>query len=107
MNELGQVPDVLVSEFSDDEDLMELIEMFVEELPKRAESVSKALAEEDFTTLQTLAHQLKGAAGGYGFSSISDVAQALEETCKAEKDLEKLAAQAQQVAAYCRAARAK
>ena len=107
MNEQDQSPDVLVSEFADDEDLLELVEMFVEELPQRASSIEKALAETDFVTLQTLAHQLKGAAGGYGFPTISDAARTLEETCKVDGDLEKLTAQAQQIANICRMARAK
>lgn len=107
MNEQDQLPDVLVSEFADDEDLMELVEMFVEELPERALSIEKALAETDFAMLQMLAHRLKGAAGGYGFPTISKVAQALEETCMGDRDLEKLAAQAQQITAFCRKALAK
>lgn len=107
MDEQCQMPDVLVSEFADDEDLIELVEMFVEELPDRASSIAKALADADYATLRTLAHQLKGAAGGYGFPTISDVAQSLEETCKVDKDLEKLTAQVQQIAMACQKARAK
>lgn len=107
MNEQDQLPDVLVSEFADDEDMLELVEMFVEELPQRASSIEKALAEADFATLQTLAHQLKGAAGGYGFPRISEVAKSLEQTCEVDRDLEKLTAQAQKIAAFCRKARAK
>lgn len=107
MNEQDQLTDVLVSEFADDEDLFELVEMFVEELPDRASSIAKALDEADFATLQALAHQLRGAAGGYGFPTISDAARALEETCKVDRDLEELTAQAEQIATFCRKARAK
>ncbi len=106
MNEQGQLADVLVSEFADDEDFKELIEMFVEELPERASSIAKALAEADFATLQTLAHRLKGAAGGYGFPTISDAAQALEQTCEGDRDLKKLTAQTEQISTACQIARA-
>ena len=107
MNERDQSSDVLVSELADDEDLIELVETFVEELPLRASSIAKALAEADFAALQMLAHQLKGAAGGYGFPTISAAAQALEATCMADRNLEKLTAQAQQMLAVCLKARAR
>ncbi len=35
-----------------------------------------------FSDLQTLAHQLKGAGGGYGFAQITEAAGRLEQTLK-------------------------
>jgi len=95
----------LVSEFAGDEDMVELVEMFVEELPDRISALEKALAEQDLETLAGLAHQLKGAAGGYGFPSITDAARAAELTSKAADDLEKLASEVEAIAELCRRAR--
>ena len=96
----------LVSELAGDEDMVELVEMFVEELPDRISAFEKALAEQDFETLAGLAHQLKGAAGGYGFPSITDAAKEAEITSKAANDLEKLASEVKAIAELCSRARA-
>lgn len=107
MSEQGQIPDVLVSELAGDEEFGELVDMFVEELPKRVSLIAKALAETKFEVLQALAHQLKGAAGGYGFPTISDSARAIEKACKGDMNLENLTAQVQEITAACRKARAR
>jgi len=107
MNTQNKATEVLISSFADDEDMLELVEMFVEELPSRAKSIETALSRHDLATLKSLAHQLKGAAGGYGFPAITDVAQELEESCKMQADLEKLTAQTQQIIAMCHSARAR
>ena len=56
----------------------ELIEFFIEELPERVDSLRSAVSDEDFELVQRLAHQLKGAAPGYGFPQIGTAAGALE-----------------------------
>ncbi len=96
----------LVSELASDEDMVELVEMFVEELPDRVSAMEKALAEQDFETLAGLTHQLKGAAGGYGFPTITAAAKEAELTSKAAGDLEKLASDVKAIAALCGRARA-
>ncbi len=96
----------LVSELASDEDMVELVEMFVDELPDRVSAIEKALAEQDFETLSGLAHQLKGAAGGYGFPTITDAAKQAETTSKAADDLEKLASDVEAIADLCNRARA-
>ncbi len=70
---------LVYSDLGADEDLGELVEMFVMELPNRIDSLQEALGGNDLSTLKTLAHQMKGAAGSYGFHAISPVAAALEE----------------------------
>lgn len=98
--------DPLVSELAGDADMVELVEMFVDELPGRVSAMENALAEQDLETLAGLAHQLKGAAGGYGFPTITDAAKEAESTSKTTADLEKLAAEVQAIAALCSRARA-
>lgn len=77
VKEAGGTP--LVSEFADDPDMTELIEQFVGSLGHKQQALRAALARTDYATLKTLAHQLKGAAGGYGFTPITAAAAVLEE----------------------------
>ena len=96
----------LVSEFACDEDMVELVEMFVQELPLRIASIEEAMALRDLDSLARLVHQLKGAAGGYGFPSITEAATQLEDTAQAADDLEKLTSETKDLVALCARARA-
>ncbi len=69
----------LRSEFEDDPDFRELIDRFVAGLSDRARRMEQCLHDADFETLGRLAHQMKGAAGGYGFPTIGDAAQQVEQ----------------------------
>ena len=68
----------LRSDFASDATMQDLVEFFVMELGNRIGAIERAIAADDREALRTLAHQLKGAAGGYGFPSISVSAAALE-----------------------------
>ena len=64
----------LVSDFAGDPDMAELVEDYVMNLPQRAAAISSACASEQLDVLRTLAHQVKGSAGGYGFGPITEQA---------------------------------
>ena len=70
------------STLATDPEMQELIEFFVSEIPKRVDAMQAAWQDEDATALQRIAHQLKGAGGGYGFQTISDAATAIEQPLK-------------------------
>ncbi|MCA8962173.1 MAG: Hpt domain-containing protein, partial [Planctomycetes bacterium] len=74
--------DPLYSSYADDEDMLELVEMFVEELPDRVHSLESAISQGDLPQLETLAHQIKGSAGSYGFQVITEAAGRLEHLLK-------------------------
>jgi PAS domain S-box-containing protein len=57
-----------------------LVERFLAGLPQRMAAIQAAFGENDLNQLKVLAHQLKGAAGGYGFNEISQAARQLEHT---------------------------
>jgi len=97
--------DALVSELADN-DLQELIDMFIGDLPDRIEAIEKAVEEQDFASLTTLTHQLVGAAGGYGFPAISTTARLLETTAKAGVDSETLTLHTRALADLCSRAHA-
>lgn len=71
-------PTPLRSEFADDADMLELIECFVSELDDRITGFEACLNEHRLGDLRFMAHQLKGAAGGYGYPDLSRCAGAIE-----------------------------
>jgi len=82
--------------------LAELVEMFVAELPDRITAIEKASRDHDLAKLGTLAHQLKGAAGGYGFSSITESAMHVEHGTKTHENAAALDSQVGELVALCR-----
>lgn len=74
--------DAIYSNLADDPCLSELIEMLIDEMPDRIETLESLYANEDWTGLGTLAHQLKGALGSYGFDGLTTFAASLENSIK-------------------------
>jgi HPt (histidine-containing phosphotransfer) domain-containing protein len=70
----GPIYSSLASEF----DLGPLVEMFVGEMRQRAADLQAACDSQNRGVLQRLAHQIKGAAGSYGFDPVTPVAEAVE-----------------------------
>jgi HPt (histidine-containing phosphotransfer) domain-containing protein len=68
--------------YENDPDMAELVRGFATELPNRAQSLEDLLAEQNWEELRRVAHQLKGAGGGYGFSQVTDFAASLERALK-------------------------
>jgi HPt (histidine-containing phosphotransfer) domain-containing protein len=64
--------------YADDPDMAEIIEEFAADAPERAARLERLLASEETKELRTLAHQLKGAGGGYGFPQVTEAAAKLE-----------------------------
>ena len=70
------------SEFAEDPDFRELLEQFCREVFSRGITMQSLLEHHELRQLEVLAHQLKGAAGGYGFPELSDYAARLEAACQ-------------------------
>lgn len=64
-----------------DPGLRALAEGFVQELPERTGRLRGAANAWNRGDARKLAHQLKGAGGGYGFDSVSELAAAVETLC--------------------------
>ncbi|PKL78728.1 MAG: hypothetical protein CVV27_02875 [Candidatus Melainabacteria bacterium HGW-Melainabacteria-1] len=73
----------LRSRFEDEPEMHELISRFVSSLPNRIEQLKQAAAMPDRQPLLRLVHQLKGAAGSYGFDPVSELAARLEQALSA------------------------
>ena len=76
--EVSNIPDVITSEHAGDEEMLALVEWFVEEVEDDAVAIESALVEGDFEQIQALSHRLKGAGGNYGFPSLTSVASVVE-----------------------------
>lgn len=94
------------SQFEDDPDMLELVCEFARELPARAEALECALASASLSELQRLAHQLKGAGGGYGFPQISEAAAELERSLKERRAEPVVKEQSRALCSVLRAVRA-
>jgi signal transduction histidine kinase/DNA-binding response OmpR family regulator len=68
----------IYSDMADDDEMTELIERFVARLDERTSALTVAIDRGDTDVAKRIAHQLKGAAGGYGFPSITDAAAEVE-----------------------------
>ena len=70
------------STYEGDPDMLEIVREFAAELPARIAKLEAHAAAGQLRELQTLAHQLKGAGGGYGFPQITELAASLESALK-------------------------
>ncbi len=75
--------------------MVEIIGRFVSRLPERVGQMQKHLEDEDFESLKQVAHQLKGAAGGYGFTPLTDAAGRVEARIKTHDAFDAITAEVQ------------
>lgn len=89
------------SEFANDAGMRELVEMFVQDMPQKIQALQEALASGELTSLRRLAHQMKGACGGYGFSTLGEEAGKLEAALDSSQDLEAVQARVNELVSMC------
>lgn len=92
---------LIYSEFGDDEDLGELVEMFVDEIPDRVQSMLDAADSSNWEQLGRIAHQMKGAAGSYGFGEVTSVAAVVETSCREKASAETIQRGLQDLVSIC------
>jgi signal transduction histidine kinase/DNA-binding NarL/FixJ family response regulator len=94
----------LISTYATDPAMTGLIDEFVSRLPAHVAALETALHGHDVTTLSTLAHQLKGASGGYGFAPIGDAAKDVEHAARSNADLDTLTRSVRTLTTLCQSA---
>ena len=72
----------LVSSFADDQDIAELIDVYVAELPDRLQAIQGAQQRDDLVELALHAHRLKGSGGSHGFDLLTEVAAEVEHAAR-------------------------
>ena len=91
------------SRFDDDPRMRSIVERFKATLEGRTQDLDRALQASDLDRLASMAHQLKGTAGGYGFDSIGEAAADLEqETIALEADLSSVRERVENLIILCR-----
>ncbi len=78
MSQANASMEYVYSSLAADPELGEIVDMFVEEMPGRVASLLDHFNQRDWDGLRQSAHQLKGAAGSYGFAEITPCAGKLE-----------------------------
>lgn len=89
-----------------DPDLAELVELFVAEMPARIAALETGFAAGDRDLLAYAAHQLKGAAGSYGFLLVTHFAATLEQAIKSGEGDATVQQCLRELAETCRCCRA-
>lgn len=95
----------LYSDLAGDSEIADLVSLFVSELPQRVAELETAFAADRREDLSRLAHQMKGAAGGYGFAPLGSLAGALERALVEKRPREEIAARLGEFVDSCRRAR--
>jgi HPt (histidine-containing phosphotransfer) domain-containing protein len=101
MTDMLAAGDPIFSTLGGDADLSDLVEMFVNEIPDRMATLAAQFSAHDLTELGRTAHQLKGAAGSYGFACITPVAARLESVAKAREPEDVIRAALDELIALC------
>jgi len=91
----------LYSSFGTDPELGEIVELFVEEMPDRIQMLIDQYDANDWHGLRRTAHQLKGAAGSYGFDEISPRAARLERFLGDDEPEEQIRSAVEELIAVC------
>ena len=91
----------IYSRLGSDPDLADIVGLFVEELPMRVAALLDHLSKEDWESLQRGAHQIKGAAGSYGFDAISPAAGRVESAVRNGEPEEQIRAAVAELAGLC------
>jgi len=63
-------------------DLEDIVPIFLNNREKDLQTLRDALTRQDFGTLQTLGHRMKGDGGGYGFDRITEIGATMELAAK-------------------------
>ena len=99
-------PPLSYSTLAEDPDLAEIVEMFVQEMPDRVSNLLHRFESRDLPELERAAHQLKGAAGSYGFHQLTPAATRLEAALKQHRSDEEIRAALDSLVSLCRGVRA-
>jgi HPt (histidine-containing phosphotransfer) domain-containing protein len=94
----------LYSTLAEDPDLREIVDMFVDEMPDRIANLLAQCESGKWEELRRAAHQLKGAAGSYGFDAISPSAADLEDALYHHKPEAEILKATESLVALCRRA---
>jgi HPt (histidine-containing phosphotransfer) domain-containing protein len=86
MESATTTPKRLISRLvEDDPEMADIVTEFVDALPTRVRNLQDAWREKAWDQLRTIAHQLKGAGGSYGYPTLSELGATMEQSFKAQR----------------------
>ncbi len=85
MQPQGQTTPIF-SSLKGDPDMDDLVTIFVHEMSETVTTMQSSYEQRDWEQLRNVAHQLKGASGGYGFEEMGQAASTLEKLLKSGDD---------------------
>ena len=88
-----------------DPDLGELVDLFVQEMPDRIDALDAQAKSRNWSQLAETAHQIKGAAGCYGFDAITPCAARLEAAAREAQQEEQILSALDELLSLCRRVR--
>lgn len=83
-------PAAVEDPFDGDPEMLELVAMFIEDIQADVVALRAAAERGDIDKIATIAHQLKGCAGGYGFPAVGELAARVETLARSGDDQEGL-----------------
>jgi len=106
MSQAANTTDLLYSTLAGDPDLSEIVDMFVDEMPERIDSLLEQFDGGNLEGVQRVAHQLKGAAGSYGFHPLTPYAARVEDTVRQDDPEERIREAIDELVEMCQRVRA-
>jgi len=103
---INKKEELLYSRLGGDPDLGEIVTMFVDEMPDRVSTLKTQFDGNDLENLRRTAHQLKGAAGSYGFDPISPAAAKLENSLRDSEPIDQIRVAVEELIDMCSRVRA-
>jgi histidine phosphotransfer protein HptB len=94
------------SELAREPEMAALVSAFVHDLPGRLDAMNQVAEAGDWQELSCLAHQLKGAAGSYGFPQLALAAAGVEESARDGRPAQDIAVALERLGAACAQTRA-
>ncbi len=96
---------LLYSPLASDPEMSPLVDMFIDDLPERVETLLDKLQASDREGLRRIAHQMSGAAGSYGFQELTEHAAVVEALLLERRRDDEVAAAVNALVDACRRAR--
>ena len=93
--------ELLLSEFHSDPEMSDLVGIFIDSLSERLLQIESAVEHHDFDALERMTHQIAGAAGGYGFPSITVAARKVENMIRNNKKVDSILVAADSLSKLC------
>jgi HPt (histidine-containing phosphotransfer) domain-containing protein len=96
----------IYSTFGGDPVLSEMVDLYVAEMPDRIAALERAFSEVNDEALRRNAHQMKGAAGSYGFDPLTEFSAKLEAAVRQQQPREQIRKALDDLTVRCRRIRA-